>query len=102
MITMTKKIIRHFVVRHPLGMHARVCSKWIRTLQQARPEATGYAQEWAWILYNGKATPADSLFKLLELRLPCGAEFDLEVDELCAWTRQVQTSLEQVIAHPDA
>jgi phosphotransferase system HPr-like phosphotransfer protein len=36
-------------------------------------KATG----WASICYNGEDIPANSLFKLLEARIPCGAEFDL-------------------------
>jgi phosphotransferase system HPr-like phosphotransfer protein len=77
----------HFVVTHPLGMHARVCSRWVKLMQQVsqqnscreRREAAVYedALSPASIRYTGEDIPADSLFKLLEARIPCGAQFDL-------------------------
>jgi phosphotransferase system HPr-like phosphotransfer protein len=72
---MLPKIIAHFVVTNPLGMHARVCSKWIKTIQKIEPSAGD--EPAIWILYNNEKIPAGSLFKLLETRIPCGAEFDL-------------------------
>lgn len=95
--TTTQKI--HFVVTHPLGMHARVCSKWIKILQKIRPESLNYAEEWAWIEYNNETIPADSLFKLLEMRIPCHAEFDLVVNSNI-WTNEIQEELELIVSHP--
>lgn len=96
---MIKTFSRHFAVAHPLGMHARVCSKWVQTLQTARPAASG-SEEWIWLVYKGIKIPADSLFKLLELRIPLGAEFDLIVDADSQWSDAIEQELETIIAHP--
>lgn len=93
------KIVSHFVVTHPLGMHARVCSKWIKTLQKIRPEGLEYSEEWAWIIYNDEKIPADSLFKLLETRIPCSAEFDLLMqEEDCKYDATVGEELSNIIS----
>lgn len=79
-------------------MHARVCSRWIKTLQKLRSGNVAYAQEWAWIEYEGMVIPADSLFKLLETRIHCGAEFDLVLDDSCLYDVQVGNELAYVIS----
>lgn len=66
------KKVSHFSVTHPLGMHARVCSKWVRTLSKMRPRGLEFAQEWAWIEYRGEQIVADSLFNCLRLGFPVG------------------------------
>ncbi|MDR1597528.1 MAG: HPr family phosphocarrier protein [Holosporales bacterium] len=92
------KIVSHFVVTHPLGMHARVCSKWIKFIQKLRSIDMSDVQEWAWLEYEGRSIPADSLFKLLEARIPCGAEFDLVLDDSCLYDVQVGKELAHVIS----
>lgn len=71
-----KKQVVHFKVTHPLGMHARVCSRWVKTIQQLEMSLSS-EKGWLHIDYKGEKIPANSLFKLLETRIPCGAEFDL-------------------------
>jgi phosphotransferase system HPr-like phosphotransfer protein len=93
-----QKKVAHFVVTHPLGMHARVCSRWIKTLQKLRPANITYSTEWAWIEYEGVVIPADSLFKLLETRISCGSEFDLVLDESCLYDVQVGKELAYVVS----
>lgn len=95
---MTARLVAHFSVTHPLGMHARVCSKWIKALQKLRPADLDYAEEWAWIVYKDSTIPADSLFKLLEVRIPCGAEFDLMLDERCAFGPVLEDELAYIIS----
>lgn len=90
--------VAHFVVTHPLGMHARVCSRWIKVIQKMRPSDLDYSQEWAWIEYQGEKISADSLFKLLETRVPCGAEFDLVLDEKCTYNMQISEELSYIIS----
>ncbi|MDR0631244.1 MAG: HPr family phosphocarrier protein [Holosporales bacterium] len=93
-----QKKVAHFTVTHPLGMHARVCSRWIKALQKLRPANVAYSSEWAWINYEGTTIPADSLFKLLETRISCGAEFDLVLDETCLYDVEVGKELAYVIS----
>jgi phosphotransferase system HPr-like phosphotransfer protein len=92
------EIIEHFTVTHPLGMHARVCSRWIKIIQKIKPTATSLQNEWAWIEYKGNKISAESLFKLLEARIPCGAEFDLVLDKNCLYDAQVGKDLAFVIS----
>jgi hypothetical protein len=79
-------------------MHARVCSKWIKAIQKIRSSEISYSQEWALIEYGEVIIPADSLFKLLETRIPCGAEFDLVLDDSCLYDVQVGKELAHVIS----
>lgn len=95
---MTARPVAHFVVTHPLGMHARVCSRWIKILQRLCPIDLEYAEEWAWIVYKDSTIPADSLFRLLETRIPYGAEFDLLLDERCVFESSVEEQLAFVIS----
>lgn len=93
-----RKKVSRFSVTHPLGMHARVCSKWVRTLFKMRPRGLEFAQEWAWIEYRGEQIVADSLFQLLEARIPCGAEFDLFLDHTLTYDEGLHVELESIIS----
>ncbi|GHS91502.1 hypothetical protein AGMMS49949_02010 [Alphaproteobacteria bacterium] len=95
---MVTKKVDHFLVSHPLGMHARVCSRWIKKIQTLRLADWDCLEEWVWIAYQDGPIPADSLFKLLETRIPCGAEFDLLMDELCSYNKDVGKELAFIIS----
>ncbi|MDR2464257.1 MAG: HPr family phosphocarrier protein [Holosporales bacterium] len=90
--------VDHFTVTHPLGMHARVCARWIKIIQKIRPANLPQQDEWAWIAYKGSKISAESLFKLLEARIPYGAKFDLVLDENCLYDAQVKADLAFVIS----
>lgn len=95
---MAGRKVAHFAVTHPLGMHARVCSKWIKVLSRIRPSELEFNQEWIWIRYKDEAIAADSLFRLLETRIPCGAEFDLILDDPWPYDPQLSDELANIIS----
>ena len=95
---MTEKCVAHFQVTHPLGMHARVCSRWIKTLIRIRPMSADVAHQWAWLGFSERRVVADSLFQLLETRIPCGAEFDLILEESVPFDADVEQELREIIS----
>jgi phosphotransferase system HPr-like phosphotransfer protein len=91
----------HFTVTHPLGMHARVCSRWVKLIQQIsglEDVMRGETSCPVLIRYNGEEIPANSLFKLLEARIPCGAEFDLIIQSGVEISADTQEKLDFVIS----
>lgn len=79
-------------------MHARVCSRWIKVLARLRPSGLDFAQEWAWIEYQGRRVAADSLFQLLEARIPCGAQFSLYVEDSVPFNAAIEQELDNIIS----
>jgi phosphotransferase system HPr-like phosphotransfer protein len=96
MMAQNLRTAAHFVVMNQLGMHARVCSKWVRIMQSAFSES--WSEQSAWIIYEREKIPACSLFKLLEARIPCGAEFDLLIDENVTYDESILSELASVIS----
>ena len=66
-----------FTVTHPLGMHARVCSKWVKIINKLNMSN----DDSILIKYKNKKIPANSLFALLEERIPQNAEIDLLINK---------------------
>jgi hypothetical protein len=62
------------------------------------PKDIVHGEEWIWIEYGGRRIPANSLFKLLETRIPCGAEFDLLIDENCEYNPKISSDLSYIIS----
>jgi phosphotransferase system HPr-like phosphotransfer protein len=89
------KKIAHFTITNPLGMHARVCSRWVKIMQKFN--MLEYGEESILILYNNEKISATSLFKLLEARIPCSAEFDLLIKEEIEYSNNLFEELAAVI-----
>lgn len=95
---MTERCVAHFQVTHPLGMHARVCSRWIKTLLRVRPLSEESPHQWAWLEFPERRVVADSLFQLLESRIPCGAEFNLLLEESVPFDASLEQELREIIS----
>jgi phosphotransferase system HPr-like phosphotransfer protein len=95
---MLARVVDHFVVTHSLGMHARVCSRWIKKIQALSPNKEGDSSEWIWIRFNNQEIPADSLFRLLESRIRCGTQFDLILDQRYAYDENIGRELAFIIS----